>query len=375
MINLKNVIENELEFDLYLSKINEIKNYLMTFGKRSFWQIVEYVGGSERRMLRLLEEMVNEKIIYFDKLDNTFYLKNNKSNKHDDYKCKYCNGSTVELKKLNNLIPIMKKIWESKPKPTLLFDQRPVTLKTSLKRVAYFLNNNDVYQKNIVFLGDDDLTGICLALANKDCNVTVLDADKRLIDFINDIAQKYKLKINARVLNVMNKIPKDLRMKFYVLITDPTPEKIPFTVFMNAAIDLLKKEGVLYTSIYSSAMMKNMDLQRIITDMGLYITEMISGFTHYQYIYNLYSTKDVDLLNKYNIKFNDDSICFTETMFRLEKNINTVKLPIEYSSEQMMGKATKRVINNDDAEVAENSVYLTNLKKSMKNSIKETYRS
>jgi len=41
----------------------------------------------------------------------------------------------------------------------------------------------------------------------------------------------------------------------------------------------------------------------------------------------------------------------------------------------MMGKATKRVINNDDAEVAENSVYLTNLKKSMKNSIKETYRS
>lgn len=375
MINLKNVIENESEFDLYLSKINEIKNYLMTFGKKSFWQIVEYVGGSERRMLRLLEEMVNEKIIYFDKLDNTFYLKNNKSNKHDDYKCKYCNGSTVELKNLNNLIPIMKKIWESKPKPTLLFDQRPVTLKTSLKRVAYFLNNNDVYQKNIVFLGDDDLTGICLALANKDCNVTVLDADKRLIDFINDIAQKYKLKINARVLNVMNKIPKDLRMKFDVLMTDPTPEKIPFTVFMNAAIDLLKKEGVLYTSIYSSAMMKNMDLQRIITDMGLYITEMISGFTHYQYIYNLYSTKDVDLLNKYNIKFNDDSICFTETMFRLEKNINTVKLPIEYSSEQMMGKATKRVINNDDAEVAENSVYLTNLKKSMKNSIKETYRS
>lgn len=375
MVDLNKIIENNSELDLYMSKINEIQDYLKTFGKKSFWQIEEYVGGSERRMLRLLDEMVKNRIICFDKSDSKFYIKNNESAKNENYRCHYCNGSTIMLGNLLDLIPTLTKIWNRKPKPTLLFDQRPVTMKTSLRRVAYLLSNNDVYQKNIVFLGDDDLTGICLALANKNCNITVLDADKRLIDFINEIAQEYNLNLEARVLNVMDSVPKDLKEKFDTLMTDPTPEKIPFTVFMNTAIDLLKQNGILCTSIYSSAMNKNMDLQRIITDMNLYITEMIPNFTHYQYIYNLYSSNDIKLIEKYNIEFDEDSICFTETLFRMEKNRDTVKLPIKYTGEQMMGKATKRVIDDAGAEVAENSEYLKGVRANMKNGIKETYRS
>ncbi len=374
MVNLNNVVENDSELKLYLKKIGEIENYLKTFGKQSFWQIERYVGGSERRIMRLLNEMVDNNIICFDENDLKFYVKDNENAKHKNYKCSSCGGSTIELVDLKNLIPTLKTIWNRKPKPTLLFDQRPVTLKTSLKRVAYLLSNNDVYKKKVVFLGDDDLTGICLAMVNKDCDITVLDADERLIYFVNEIASEYNLRLEAKVLNVMSDVPNELKEMFDVLMTDPTPEKIPFTVFMNTAIDLLKSDGILYTSIYSSAMDKNMDLQRIITDMNLYITEMIPNFTHYQYIYDLYSPNDIRLIEKYHIQFSEDSICFTETLFRMEKNSETKKLPIEYTGEQMMGKATKRVMKDNEKEVADDTKYLDEVRKSMKKNSNKIYR-
>lgn len=74
MINLNNVIENDIEYEIYKSKINEIEKYLKTFGKTGFWDIIKNVGGSERRMLRLINEMEKEGIISFDKKSSSFYL-------------------------------------------------------------------------------------------------------------------------------------------------------------------------------------------------------------------------------------------------------------------------------------------------------------
>lgn len=361
MINYKKVIENDFELNLYISKVEEIEKYLETFGKSTFWEIVKNVGGSERRLLRLLDEMTKEKIIKYDNKNLCFYLKN-KNGKHKNYKCPYCDGSTILLGELSKYKKNLKKIWESKPKPTLLFDQRPVTMDTSLKRCAYLLSKNDVYNKKIIFLGDDDLTSICLAMINKNCEITVIDADQRLIDYINKVAQQNNFRIKAYVVNVMDNIPNKLKGKYDVLMTDPTPEKIPFIVFTNFAIDLLKENGILYTSIYSSAMEKKIELQKVITNMNLFITEMIPNFTNYQSIYELYRKSDIELFNNYGITLDEQSICFTETLFRLEKTNKTKKIPIKYNGHEMMGKATKRVVNNKDNEVAEESEYLNNVR-------------
>lgn len=357
-MNLDKVIENDIEYDIYNNKIQEIKEYLNVFGPKTFWEIERAVGASERRTVRLLKEMENDNIIKFDKLSSCFYLDKLNMPKHDNYICESCNGKIVKLEKLRNVKKQLLEIWKNKPKPTLLFDQRPVTMDTSLRRVAYMLSKNDIYGKNIVFLGDDDLTSICLALAYKNVNITVLDADKRLIDYINKIAKRNRLNIKALEYNVMDGVEKKLIGKFDTLMTDPTPEKIPFTIFTNSAIDLLKQDGILYVSIYSTAMSKNMDLQRVITDMNLYITDMIPGFTEYQAIEELYRESDKKLFEEYNVKFDENSICFTETLFRLIKNKDTHKLEIEYTAHDMMGKATKRVLKDKKKEVADESKYL-----------------
>lgn len=352
MVDFSKVIENDIELSIYKEKEQEIKNYLTTFGDTSFWEIISKVGGSERRMLRLLNEMEQNGEISFNKKNNKFYIQG-ENRKHDNYICENCNATTMDLKGLRKLKTKLKKIWDNKPKPTLLFDQRPVTMETSIRRVAYLLSKNDIYKKNVVFLGDDDLTSVCLAFANDECDITVFDADERLINYINDVASTYKLKIVAKVLNVMDKVPKEYIGKFDVLMTDPTPERIPFTVFTNVAIDLVKPLGVIYTSIYSTAMSKSMDLQRVITEMNLYITEMIPNFTHYQAIYKLYRETDIEMFEKYNVPFDDNSICFTETLFRMLKTKETRKIPINFTLKDMMGKATKRVMKDSSNEVAD----------------------
>ncbi len=375
-VDLKNVIENDFEEEIYSDYENKIIKYLKEYGETTFWEIIKNVGGSERRMIRLLNEMVSVGEISFN--NSKFYLRNEK-NFISNCLCKECNGKRVNIDAFENIMETLETIWQNKPKATFYFDQRPVTLKTTLRRVAYLMSNEDIKNKKIIMLGDDDLTSIALALLKLDCEVVAVDADERLIQYINEVAKKYDLNLKGSVYNALNDTSEELKGKFDVLMTDPTPEKIPFTLFMNRAIELTKGEGsIIYTSIYSSAMKKTLDLQRIITDMNLYITDIIPRFTEYQSILELYTENDLKLFKKYDVTFNEDSICFTESLFRMEVTNETKKIKIKYKGSDIFGKATKRTIKDSKNDVQadkEDSEYLKKVQESLSKNSEKYYES
>lgn len=375
-VDLKNVIENDFEEEIYNDYENKIIKYLKEYGETTFWDIIKNVGGSERRMIRLLNEMVSVGEISFN--NSKFYLKNEK-NFISNCLCKECNGKRVNIDAFENIMETLKTIWQNKPKATFYFDQRPVTLKTTLRRVAYLMSNEDIKNKKIIMLGDDDLTSIALALLKLDCEVVAVDADERLIQYINEVAKKYNLNLKGIVYNALNDTSEELKGKFDVLMTDPTPEKIPFTLFMNRAIELTKGEGsIIYTSIYSSAMKKTLDLQKIITDMNLYITDIIPRFTEYQSILELYTENDLKLFKKYGVTFNEDSICFTESLFRMEVTNETKKIKFKYKGSDIFGKATKRTIKDSKNDVQadkKDSEYLKKVQESLSENSEKYYES
>ena len=53
---------------------------------------------------------------------------------------------------------------------------------------------------------------------------------------------------------------------------------------------------------------------------------------------------------------NEESICFIETLFRMIKTNEANKLKVKYTYSNMFGKATKRVLNDKNKEVAKNSL-------------------
>ena len=362
MIEYNRIIENDFEKPIYEKLHIKVLEFLKIHNHCSFWDIIHFVGGSERRMIRLLDQMNKNDEINIK--NDTISIA---CGKKYDCICPKCNGKMVVDDDFKNLKIQFESIYKNKPNPSFIFDQRPTTYATTINRVIYMLNRGDINNKDIVVLGDDDLTGIAIALTGLASSVVVLDIDKRLIDFTNHISRELNLNISAKVYDATKPPPKEMNNKFDTLITDPTPEPIPFSVFTNTAIKLTKPKSSLYFSIYSSAMDFEYAMQEVMTERKLHITDMIPNWTEYKNIKALYRESDVELFKKYNIQ-TDDKICFTETFIRTIKTKMTHAKHVNYTQSELLGKATKRVLNDEknDVECTSEDNYLSDCLKALK---------
>lgn len=360
LIDFSKIIENENEKPLYARLIGEIINYLKNNNSAEFNEIIKNIGGSDRRMIRLLNQMVEKDILVFN--ENRFSLKNQNeySILSKDILCKFCNGQIVGSNdKFDEIKEIIKKVYEEKPKPTFVFDQRPVNFETTVRRAAYLLWRGDIQNKKIAILGDDDLTSIAIGLMGVAKEITVFEIDKRLVEFIKKKSDEFNLNIKIVEQDLTNEVPDEFAENFDLFLTDPTPTKIPFSVFLNVAIKLVKKDlGRGYLSFLPSCMDKSIDIQKIITERGLLITDMIPFFTQYDFVKETYSDNDFKLLEKYSKGKSD--ISFFENLVRVETTNETKDISIKYSKEDLFGRATKRVLANPkkDPAIRANDAYV-----------------
>lgn len=349
-INFRKMVGRDDELEVYQSLAREIINFLNQVGSALLWEIVRFTKGSTRRTLKLVNELTNKRMIKFESKNKLFYSLNYKkiSITPKDVLCRTCRGRiVVPGKKFEKIRKDMKKIYQQKPTPTFLFDQKPVTLDTTLRRVAYMISERDLYEKKIVVLGDDDLTSIAISLTGLPKEITVFDVDERLINFIKAISKKYHIGVNAVLQDLTKKLPEKYINKFDVFLTDPTPTIKPLILFTNAGIRFLKKGRghVGYISIFPSHMKKSIDFQRALTKMHLMITDLIPAFTEYPLIKGSYSKNDLELIKRYC--GNETKISFSEYLMRVETTDLTQDLSkIEYSYREILGEATKKVLED-----------------------------
>ncbi len=344
-IDYSKVVENDEELEIYQRLTVEIQKFLMNNGATKFNTLVRYVGGSDRRMLRLLDQMVKEQIINYH--NNHFVLANapEPKIKQVDVGCPTCHGLITAPKFFSDSqVEFLNAVIQSRPITTFIFDQRPVTLDTTLRRAAYMAWRGDLQNQDIAVLGDDDLTSIAIALTGLAKSITVFDIDERLIDYITKVSAENNLKIQCRILDVTKDLQEDIVSQFDVFTTDPTPTKIPFTVFVNVGIKLLRESGIGYLSFYSSAMKLTSDLQEVLSQMKLIITDLIPFFTEYAFVPQTFSSEDNKLLEKYSGGISE--MCFYEHLCRTVKTEETRTIPLTYKMGDMLGKATKRSLKN-----------------------------
>lgn len=78
---------------------------------------------------------------------------------------------------------------KERPEAIQDFDQGYVTPESTLARVALAWNWGDLEGKEVLVLGDDDLTGLAAALTGLPKRVVVLDADPRIVRFLERAAK------------------------------------------------------------------------------------------------------------------------------------------------------------------------------------------
>lgn len=370
-IKFNNVIENISELPFYRSIVAKIINYLRINHRARLSEIIKYVEGGDRRTLRLLNEMVKAGLVQFKNGYFSVPRAPRYSIPSQDVVCHNCQGKIVNSRHhlFVKIKKIMKKIYSLRPLPTFIFDQRPVTLDTTLRRAFYLVWRGDLQDKRIALVGDDDLTSLVLGFLGLAKEMVVFEIDKRWVKFIKQQAIKYKLNIKVVEKNILNGLPRQYKQCFDVFLADPTPTAIPFTAFVNTGLKLLKpgvgRTG--YLSFYPSCMAKTMDLQKILTRMNLMITDSLPFFTEYEIIPHTYRPADELLFKKYNAGFLKTA--FFEYLVRVETTALSRPKTLKITTADIIGRATKRACKNPtkDPAAKTNSPYL---KMAMKNLLK-----
>ena len=199
--------------------------------------------------------------------------------------CPSCNGRRIVVAdEFQGMLEKMRVYAEMRPRPYTWLDQAFCTPETSVYRAMLMLEEGDVEGRDIIFLGDDDLTSVAVGLLKSSRRIVVVDVDERLLSLIGEISRREGMDIECIRHDLRDPLPEDLRNRFDVVFTDPPYTVEGMSLFVSRGIDALKEGKCM--SIYLSYAHKPpeemLKLQRAINEMGLFIRELIPRFNRYE---------------------------------------------------------------------------------------------
>lgn len=187
----------------------------------------------------------------------------------------------------------LKEIFENRPHTNMAIDQSKSSMDTSLKRAILTLKDYNLIGKRILCLGDDDLVSISLGFLLKKIfnnaihhvtQITVMDIDTRIINYINDIAIKESLPIKCVCADFRKPLRSHYKNQFDCFFTDPPYTMEGMNLFLSRGIEALRDGPGL--TIYFSYAHKSPDyqltMQEHFSSMGLVVSEVIARFNIYE---------------------------------------------------------------------------------------------
>ena len=201
-----------------------------------------------------------------------------------ELKCPHCGGRGTTLGPVERIAGKFREIAADRPEAIQDYDQGYVTEETTLHRVAFMWSRGDLYGKDLIVLGDDDLVSIACALTRAPRKVVVLEIDRRLVEFIGDVAEKEGLPIEVKQHDLREPLPPELKARFDTFFCDPTESLRGFKVFAERGIAALRgpgSAGYLGLTHCEASYAKWREIQRFLLEAGAVIAELRDAFHDY----------------------------------------------------------------------------------------------
>ena len=267
---------------------NQILNEL-ALSKKTIWELLETSNFPLKDFVKAVKTLYNKGLVRAD--EEGLYL-TEKGKKKVDPKilefeselCPKCLGKRIILgRKFKEILREFKKIVKERPRPTLDFFQGYMQEQDVVARVAFMHYYGDVYRKDFILIGDDDLLSIALSLSNLPSRIVVLDIDKRLGGFLKKVNKEYGFNIEFKNYNVADPLPKNLLGKFDVFSSEPLETLTGLKAFVSRGVSCLKENGVGYfgLTILEASHEKWLAIQKFLGRMNCVITDIIRGFSIY----------------------------------------------------------------------------------------------
>jgi len=259
--------------------------------KKSLWEMINHQDGDIKHTIKLLNEFkekglicpVGNKIALTEK--GIAFAKGRGIHPEMNFTCLQCEGTGYAIKGLfGNVLEKFKKIFRDRPKETVEFDQGAVPPENSVRRVEFVYQRGDLENKKVLFLGDDDLTSISMALTGFVDEIHVVEIDSRIVSYINETANKLSLNVEAELYDARNPLPEGFQGKFDTFLTDPVETVPGMRLFISRCITALKgrgSAGYFGLSHYESSLKKWIDMEKDLLDMNFVVTDILRDFNHY----------------------------------------------------------------------------------------------
>ncbi len=184
---------------------------------------------------------------------------------------------------------------EKRPDPNYSFDQAHADIPSVINRTLYLVKKGEIEGRKLIFLGDDDATSILVGLTELADEITVIDVDKAVLDYLADISNLNSINnINFVQHDLREPLPNDLLNKYDIVIMDPPYTNQGLRLFLKRAKQALKTsikiENRDYTLIGKRCILcfgnkppkDKQKIQLSILDHGFVIKELIPDFNHYE---------------------------------------------------------------------------------------------
>ncbi|OGC50505.1 hypothetical protein A2716_04860 [candidate division WWE3 bacterium RIFCSPHIGHO2_01_FULL_40_23] len=196
---------------------------------------------------------------------------------------------------------LYKECATSRPKPKREYDQFYSTEDTQVKRIKFLMENEAYEDASILFLGDDDLTSLCLLEIGAFKNVAVCDIDPSQLSFIESVAKKKSFDIQLYYADLREGLPKDLIESYDVVFSDPPYTPSGFKLFLSRELEALWGSfGKAYICFGSSerSLERFLLVQSIINEFNLAIIYALFNFNRYESALSIGSSSNLYTLMK-----------------------------------------------------------------------------
>lgn len=206
----------------------------------------------------------------------------------DPVGCRHCAGSGLQLDRFAGAYAEFVPLLARRPPASAAYDQGALTADSVFRRLAMMYANGDVADRSILLLGDDDLLSLALALTGLPREIVVVEIDRRVSDFIEQVAREKGLKVRVIPHDIRGKFPADWRAHFDAFVTDPSETIQGLLLFVEKGLAMLApgsgRAGYFGVTLIEASIVKwNLWERHLLQNHALALTHISERFSLYQY--------------------------------------------------------------------------------------------
>ncbi|MGC8569129.1 MAG: bis-aminopropyl spermidine synthase family protein [Nitrososphaeria archaeon] len=306
--------------DQYLQRMEALIEQHSVNGK-TVWKLLKELDPNLHLFIDALNDLYRKGRIKV--VDGKIYpVDSQRSSEFELAECEDCHYPGLRMS--DSWLEVLRRyneIVKERPQPDTRFFQGYMLPDDVVKRAAYMNWWGDLYDKDVLILGDDDLLSIALGLTGLPRSITVLDVDERVVEFIERKKGELNTKVDALVYNVKDPLPNELIDRFDVVSSEPLETLSGLRAFVIRATLSLKSGGIAYLGLSRSEanIRKWRYFQGLVHRLGYVISDMRLKFSRYKVDYPTANYEEFLDAFSFKVSRNEGVIWYTSALYRLER--------------------------------------------------------